>query len=570
MREPWPESMDPDARASVIDASYSGVSGPRVGRALLLGGIALAVFVFHGLVQFRGLVSAEAMEQAQVARNLTEGKGFSTGCVRPGDFGLLARRNTDMPDVHALPDVRTPPLYPLLLSIGFRISGMPPVDMTLARSVYRPERSVMIPFGIVCALVTAWLVYGVGRMLFDERVAVVAFLLYVLSRPVLSASISGTGEPLAVLLVTAACAMAVLGLRVDAERGVLWGTMCFLLVGLFCAAAFSTAYSTVVLLPALLLFARLGCRQRPWLRVIACVLVAVLVITPWLLRNQRLSGSPLGTATRVILHDAGPWQGDAFDRELDPAVGQAGVMWAVREKLIRRWRQVLAVDLRTLGSGLVVCLFLISYFRRFGGEEAALFRWCLALAVVLMTVVVAMGGDRGPGLRVFLPLVTVYGVAFLLHLLESSDYMEPSMAVMMQWILVGIGSVGAALALFVSRSQEPYPPYFPPFIARASEFLGEDEVVCTDMPWAVSWYGRRTAVLLPATVKEFDAVRERGVPVAAAYVTTLSAEDPVWSPFIGGVVPSGFPLRHGVSFPPGSGGHVFLVDRQRWPTVEAP
>ena len=94
---------------------------------MLLGGIALAVFVFHGLVQFRGLVSAEAMEQAQVARNLAEGKGFSTGCVRPGDLGLLARRNTDMPDVHALPDVRTPPLYPLLLSIGFRISGMPPV-----------------------------------------------------------------------------------------------------------------------------------------------------------------------------------------------------------------------------------------------------------------------------------------------------------------------------------------------------------------------------------------------------------------------------------------------------------
>src|SRR5262245_46028493 len=64
-------------------------SGARVMRA---GLAVLAFLVLAGLYdwrQYRNLSTEEAMDQAQVARNLAAGRGFSTDFIRPLSVALL-------------------------------------------------------------------------------------------------------------------------------------------------------------------------------------------------------------------------------------------------------------------------------------------------------------------------------------------------------------------------------------------------------------------------------------------------------------------------------------------------
>ena len=42
-----------------------------------------------------------------------------------------------------------------------------------------------------------------------------------------------------------------------------------------------------------------------------------------------------------------------------------------------------------------------------------------------------------------------------------------------------------------------WPPYYPPSIAYRNRWTSEQEVILSDMPWAVAWYADRAAVWLP-------------------------------------------------------------------------
>ena len=55
--------------------------------ALFLGIVTIAVV--YNLREFRNFHSEEAMDAAQVARNLAEGRGFTTRCIRPLSMGVL-------------------------------------------------------------------------------------------------------------------------------------------------------------------------------------------------------------------------------------------------------------------------------------------------------------------------------------------------------------------------------------------------------------------------------------------------------------------------------------------------
>jgi len=90
----------------------------------LLGAIAL-----YDWRAFKNMGSQEAMDAAQVARNLAQGKGFTTLFVRPFSVFLVKRRAVEHPgsvspdqrkDPTLLkgmhPDLANPPVYPVLLA----------------------------------------------------------------------------------------------------------------------------------------------------------------------------------------------------------------------------------------------------------------------------------------------------------------------------------------------------------------------------------------------------------------------------------------------------------------------
>src|SRR5664279_396458 len=95
--------------------------------ALLLAIVALAMG--YDVHAYRNLATPEGMDSAQLARNISEGKGYTTLFIRPLSLYLvqqhseagapLALTNANFDFAHvktAHPDLANPPVYPVLLA----------------------------------------------------------------------------------------------------------------------------------------------------------------------------------------------------------------------------------------------------------------------------------------------------------------------------------------------------------------------------------------------------------------------------------------------------------------------
>jgi hypothetical protein len=122
--------------------------------------------------------------------------------------------------------------------------------------------------------------------------------------------------------------------------------------------------------------------------------------------------------------------------------------------------------------------------------------------------------------------MTCYGLAFLL----------------VQWNRLGIrfrfARIGFITLLFLlcavpmlfdmllspNRPLVRWPPYVPPYIAVLNEWMKPDEIVASDMPWAIAWYADRRSLWVPETVKtmtDFNDYKILGGPVNGLYLTPI-------------------------------------------------
>jgi hypothetical protein len=116
----------PSVQELIHRFEQGGGRAPRIVFAVLVIGILMLGYNWRG---FRNLGTQEAMDAAQVGRNLAEGRGFTTQFVRPISIYLVKKHNQDRmqptaedtsPDYAQLeglhPDLANPPVYPLVLA----------------------------------------------------------------------------------------------------------------------------------------------------------------------------------------------------------------------------------------------------------------------------------------------------------------------------------------------------------------------------------------------------------------------------------------------------------------------
>jgi len=156
---------------------------------------------------------------------------------------------------------------------------------------------------------------------------------------------------------------------------------------------------------------------------------------------------------------------------------------------------------------------------------------------------------------------------------------------------IRIGTVGLMLVvcchtLFVNfvpprASPVAYPPYYPPDIQKLSTWMRSDELIMSDIPWAVAWYGDRPSIWLTTNArKDFFAISDQIKHVSALYLTLSTMDGRLYSECVQGganswnhmvfrmlaanQLPEGFPLQVFPAFSLNSG--LFLTDRVRWET----
>ena len=373
------------------------------------------------------------------------------------------------------------------------------------------------------------------------------------------------------------------------------GTAGFLLLGFMLMAARLmnwvavpgyTAIMVTILFSASLILLGLG---------FAALLGFAPVMAPWLMRNHELSGRLFGVAGLAVHQATDRFPGDRVERLLDPEnkfthedLRQVSLdeHWA---KLGDNLPGILQNDLPRLGGSWLAAFFLVGLLVPFRNPGLGRLRIFVLLSLGALTVMQAVARTHlatlAPDVNsenllvVLAPLVIIFGTGLFVLLLDQLE-LPPFGA---RGTVIGFFLLVACAPMLFTlggtpRSPLVYPPYHPQVIQERAGWLGERELMMSDMPWAVAWYGRRDCVWLPSNVGEGFLAVHRVRPVAALYLTALTldqklvsdllqGDDPAWGEFAANAVvkreiPEGFPLKF--AFAEGFPYQLFLADRERW------
>lgn len=553
-----------------------------LGLRLIQAGLAfLAVLLLMLVVtatQFQGLDNAEAMDYAQLGRNLMQQKRFATQYIRPLSLALY-RNRTGRPaaQIGGHLDLMHAPVYPALLAGGFYLGRGSFRLEKKPTGVYPPEQWVIVPINHLFVLLTGIVLLLLARRLFGFRTAALSVTAYFLSLVVWKNSIAGVGLPVVgffALLAWYAALQAVgrRAVRPDWAAGWGWLAVSAAASGL----AILTRYAAVVLVPGIALFVGLQFGRRAWRWAAAYAVVALLVVSPWIARNVKVSGRPLGLAPYTAFFESRVSEGDNIERTAVPPKlslsDQARALWI---KWMTRMPELGDRKLRQFGNGLLFAFFLSALFYRFVRRDVHVFRWCVTLSMALLVLLAGFLGESAERLLdIFWPVVIVYGLAFFFLLLERLQFPIRLLNISVTGAVIALTALPLVFAVLPPRTGVPYPPYYPPYIRHVSEMLEPNEVMVTDMPWAVAWYGNRYAIHLPPSLEDFYQINDYYQRVSGIYFTTITRNRPyvrmlkmhatykTWFPILEGRIPGEFPLAHG--FQLNNLDQFFLTDRPRW------
>lgn len=537
----------------------------------------LVLMLIFTATQFRGLDNAEAMDYAQLGRNLMTQKRFTTQYIRPLSLAFYrARTGRPTAQIAGHPDLIHAPVYPALLAGGFYL-GQASFRADKEVGVYPPEQWVVVPLNHLFVLLTGVVLLLLAYRLFGFRTAALSLTAYFLSHQVWKDSIAGVGLPVVGFFALLAWYAALQGATARIRRPE-WGVAAIWLgvAAISCGLAILTRYAAAVLLPGIALFVGLQYGRRSWLWALAFVAGALLVVAPWIARNFRLSGRPLGLAHYTALYNSRLSEEDLLERMANPPrLGLGEQARALGIKWMTRMPELADRKLRQFGNGLLFPFFLAALFYRFVRRETHVFRWCVTLSMALLVLLAGFLGESAERLlNIFWPAVIIYGFAFFFLLLERLQFPYRLLNIAVTSAVVALTAVPMVFAVLPPRAGVPYPPYYPPFVRHVSELLEPNEVMATDMPWAVAWYGNRYAIYLPPSLDDFYQINDYYQRISGLYFTTLTRDRPytrmlkthrdfrTWFPVLEGRIPAEFPLVHG--FQLNNFDQFFLTDRPRW------
>lgn len=589
---------------------------------------------------FRNLGSQEAMDAAQLARNFSEGKGYTTLFVRPFSMHLVQKRNeaklgvvpagarvdyARVRDQH--PDLANPPVYPVVLAGWMKVyttalkgaekvrgllpefigGKLPEFTDSLDNSLWRRDgQFAWHPHDFLIGLLNQGLFFTVivlmfflARRLFDRAVAWTSAVLLLGCELLWRFSVSGLSTMLLLLIFTL-LAWGLVLLEAEAREPKRGQKYLFLLaaaVGLLTGVGMLTRYAFGwVIVPVLVFLILFGGTRRAAL----CLLVLgvfALVLAPWVYRNIQISGWPFGTATFAVIEDTAFFPDHRLERSLTPEFQNFSLMPYVH-KLMSNLRQILQGELPRLGGSWATAFFLVGLLLGFRNPAIRRLRYFAMGVLGVFIFVQALGrtelSEDSPELNtenllvLLAPLVLVYGVSLFFLLLDQIKL--PFLG--LRYFVVGTFGVILCLPLFFTflpPRPRPvvYPPYYPPVIEQTCGYMKESELMMSDIPWAVAWYGKRQCLWLTLNAQsEFFKVNDFIKPVRALYLTPQTMDsrflthwvrpgEHSWGSFIlesmvRREVPPNFPLRQAPEgFLPEQ---LFLSDWVRWKasTTNAP
>lgn len=567
---------------------------------------ALVTLAYTGS-EFRGLEKREAMDQAQLARNLFRGEGYVTSVIRPLSLWHLQQQGWAQDDPRLLPahpDLVNPPVYPQILAWLFKLLPENVFTFKPKDEIMPAERWVILPFGQACFLVSLLLVYLWTKQMFDRRVAGTAALLLLFSDTLWAHAISGTATSLLSLLFLLATGALYLAdrrlsladvpndeLTVDRPAALGWPVVLMILSAVVMGVACLTRYRVAMLVGPLALYVAWIFRGRKaalWV-VLYLALVAA-AVAPWAVHNWQVSGTLFGLAKYSFVEQTPGLLGDVLPRSYDPAerLVDATTMKPLAVKFATNAREHLLTSLKLIGSDFLIGFFIAGLLYGFRRGTVAHLRLVvlggLGAAVVGMSLL-GLAPETGNAavhggnlLVLLLPMVAVFGVAFFYLLLDRIQFrmrLTQTLAVL-AFVAINVSPIIFTL-LPPRRGKFAYPPYIPPVTHVTAQMYEPTEFGASDLPWSMAWYGDRRTLWLPMSVEEFYEINDFVAPrpgFAFVMLTPYMLDRPFqaalikgeykgWSELVRGQLPERFPLKSVGPIPPGRD-QLLITDKPRW------
>ncbi len=595
-------------------------------RIIQLAFVVLAIVgiaVVYNIRSFKNLNSADSMDAAQLARNLSEGRGYVTDNITPLSMHLVKQRHDDRIEQRAAagieiqpkdyqdemklrnnhPDLANAPLYPWLLSLYMKVV---PFDYSMDPgqpfSRYQPDLMIALFNQLLMAL-CAVMVFVLAMALFDPAVAWFSMLLFVGTDVFWRFSISGNSTMLLLLIFLCllwALARTESGLNKENWTGrkpLLFAALIGVLLGL----GFLTRYAFGWLLVPVAGFIIIYGGARKLGMMLSLLSVCFLMVTPWLQRNNQVSGTPFGTAGFAAHQLTRQFPADELQRSLEPNLKSIEVGDYAR-KFKTNALEIFQKDLPTLGGTWMTAFFFVGLMVVFKSSRLNRFRGFLLAALGLFVVVQALGKTQlsidSPGINtenllVLLgPPMIIFGVSLFFTLLDQWNIPEFGARIMLTAMFGLLVSLPLAFTLTARNSPVAYPPYFPPVFQYVSSWIRPNEQMMSDVPAAVAWYGRSQCLLWTLNPgDDFYSIYDYQKPINALYLSPKALDAPFltgllkgsnsdWGrPFLVNAIarveiPKEFPLKYAPprGFLPENPQtpneampeHLFLADRIRW------
>ena len=527
--------------------------GARVLSVLLILLIFGAMAVLYDTRAYHGFNSPEAMDAAQVARNISEGKGFTTDFIRPFSIYLVSKQNhathpdgTDAFDYAQVnsphPDLANAPLYPMLLA-GF-MKAWPPQWKVETRKPFWTEggsfRRYMPEFRIailnqVLLFVVVLLTFFLARKLFDVQVAWLAAALTLGSDLLWKFSVSGLST-LLLLVIFLTLVWCLVKLEESGRGPLPKMSRLFALAiftGLLVALGLLTRYSFGwLIVPVVIFIYRFGGERRAGLAV-AATLAFGLAAAPWLLRNLAVSGTLFGTAGYAVVEGTAVFPGTTLMQSLNPDLNSPiwnSALQYLGKKFLENQAFILPAELLRLGGGWLAVLFLAGLLLGLRNQSGRRLRLFTLMCLGVFIVVEALGRTalstltpefNSENLLVLItPFVMMFGVAFFFSLLDQMNLPSLEARLGLLLVLLVLAWQPFVSTLTLRSATVSYPPYYPPDIQKITGWMEPDELMMSDLPWAVAWYGQhQCAWTTRNSAYEFFALHDQIKPVRGIYLS---------------------------------------------------
>lgn len=496
--------------------------GPKVIKFVvwLMAGVFL-FFISFSLMTSRPirLVEIDAIDYAQIARNISKGEGITTKFLRPISLRFVSRYENH-------PDLTNPPLYSLYLSRIIKIFDSPSLaDGELDRKI------IILGSGVFFLLSIPFFFWLASRMV-RKDVAHLSVLFFVTNAIILRRSITALPDMfllfLFILLMIALSYYDGFNIFKPALVGVLLG-LCYL-----------TRYSFGLFAVPLIIFFFIKSKRYKIFHVLMFSSTFLATIFPWLVRNYRLTGNPFFTLEWFKYKMfTGMFPGNLYWRSFmdEVFVKNINIFYFVRKigmGVKANYGQLLGLTGNYLMPFFLVGILFFGFKKRYQQN-----RWLILVFFIIQLFCSSLFRPGANTMIIFFPFAILLAVDMFMELLDKKS-IDPFLKTGVVVLFIGINILptlfGFLPKVFSEQMYRAPKKYSEAHIIESAERIEEGSVIVSDIPWATAWYGNIVSLWMPWGGDDIEAMSEKIGQIRGGYFSPLvlrypQAKEKIWLKF---------------------------------------